>query len=176
MRDECTRAVPTCKPERGSQSSGRIVTFLQISSEIQFFIRAVSRMQATATSDPDLSRIEAALTRGKQSAEGRIRLAIFSASMQQVSSSGTTPSLASVSAAIISGLEGPSLNDAATVSAMFFLLATLLPSLSDAVLRLHADAVSRRVTQALSKHADSVPVLRWACPVLARLLLCQVSP
>jgi len=52
----------------------------------------------------------------------------------------------------------------------------LLPSLSDAVLRLHADAVSRRVTQALSKHADSVPVLRWACPVLARLLLCQVSP
>jgi hypothetical protein len=132
-------------------------------------------MQAAATSDPELSRIEAALVRGKQSAEGRMRLAIFSASMQQVSKSGAPPSLASVSAAIITGLEGPSLNDGATVSAMFFLLATLLPSISDAVLRVHAQAVSRRVTQALSKHADVVPVLRWACPVLSRLLLCQVT-
>jgi hypothetical protein len=132
-------------------------------------------MQAAVTSDPELSRIEAALVRGKQSAEGRLRLAIFSASMQQVSKSGASPSLASVSAAIITGLEGPSLNDGATVSAMFFLLATLLPSISDPVLRVHAQAVSRRVTQALSKHADVVPVLRWACPVLSRLLLCQVS-
>ena len=132
-------------------------------------------MQAAAASDPELSRVESALTRGKQSAEGRIRLAIFSASLQQVSSSGAAPSLASVSAAIITGLEGPSLNDAATVSAMFFLLSTLLPSLGDAVLRGHADAVSSRVTQAISKHPESVPVLRWACPVLSRLLLCQVS-
>ena len=132
-------------------------------------------MQAAAASDPELSRVESALTRGKQSAEGRIRLAIFSASLQQVSSSGAAPSLASVSAAIITGLEGPSLNDAATVSAMFFLLSTLLPSLGDAVLRGHANAVSSRVTQAISKHPESVPVLRWACPVLSRLLLCQVS-
>jgi hypothetical protein len=132
-------------------------------------------MQAAAVLDPELSRIEAALTRGKQSAEGRIRLAIFSASLQQIRSSGATPSLSSVSAAIITGLEGPSLIDAATVSAMFFLLSALLPSLSDAVLRGHADAVSRRVTHALSKHSDAVPVLRWACPVLSRLLICQVS-
>jgi hypothetical protein len=135
----------------------------------------MSRMQTPATPDPELSRIEAALTRGKTSAEGRIRLAIFSASIQQISNSGSTPSVASVCAAIISGLEGPSLNDAATVSAMFFLLATLLPSLSDSVLRLHADVVSRRVTQALSKHPDVVPVLRFACPVLSRLISCQVT-
>jgi hypothetical protein len=132
-------------------------------------------MLSVSTSDPELTRIEAALTRGRQSAEGRIRLAIFSASMQQVRSSGAVPSIASVSAAIITGLEGPSLNDAATVSAMFFLLATLLPHLSDVVLRGHADAVSHRVTQALSKHPDVVSVLRWACPVLSRLLLCQVG-
>ena len=132
-------------------------------------------MQAAAASDPELSRIEAVLNRGKQTAEGRIRLAIFCASVQQVKDSGSAPSLASVTAAIITGLEGPSLNDAATVSAMFFLLSTLLPTLSDAVLRVHADSVSRRVTQAIAKHPDVVPVLRFACPVLSRLLICQVT-